>query len=281
MNERNHGLALLIVNDEFRHNPNHPNMKELSQRKGAREDTEKLRQTWTDLGYRVQVEENLTVEEIETVFDHVREDGDPEETIQEGDDSFVCCISSHGTWDQVQGAGVVYGADGVRREDGHAVEGAVDIKALAYKKFAPLETGCPKLKGQPKIFFIQACRGGRCERAISISDSETDQPPEMDFLFMYPTAPGRQSYRDDVYGSFFITNLCALLTLYADKCDLISILQAVIQKETVLDDPRELCSNKGEIVRTTRQCPTYDSSLCAPVFLSTKARRRYKRLALC
>ena len=155
----------------------------------------------------------------------------------------------------------------------------MDIKALAYRKFSALETGCPKLKSRPKIFFIQACRGGRCERTITISDS--DRPLEMDFLFMYPTSPGRQSYRDDVYGSCFITNLCGLLKLYADKRNLTSILHAVIQKETVLDDPRELCNNKGEVIQTTRQCPTYDSTLCGSVFFSYKAYGRYKRLGLC
>ena len=274
MNKKNHGLALLIVNEEFRHNPN-PDVKELSQRQGAGEDSEQLRQTWTDLGYRVRMEENLTVEEIETVFDEIREDGDPERTIQEGDDSFVCCISSHGTWDQVRGTGVVYGADGVRREDGHAVEGAVDFRTLAYEKFSPFKTGCPKLKGRPKMFFIQACRGGRHDRTISVYDPETDLPPEADFLFAYPTAPGRQSYRDDINGSIFIIDLSTSLKKHARSHDLISILQGVIQKETEEDDPCELCINNDTVI--ARQCPNFFSTLRRPVFFFNEPREQYER----
>lgn len=274
MNKKNHGLALLIVNEEFRCNPNHPNVKELCQRQGAGEDIEQLKEVWTYLGYRVRVEKNLTMEEIETVFDEVQGKGDSAMTIQESDDSFVCCVCSHGTWDQVLGTDVVYGTDGVRREDGQTVKGAMNIKVLALEKFSP--HSCLKLKGRPKMFFVQACRGGKSEMTISVSDTEAGLPPEADFIFVFSTAPGRQSYRNDLYGSIFITDLSTSLKKHAHSHDLISILQGVIQRETEQDDPCELHGNKGDVV-TTRQCPNFVSSLRRPVFFFTEPRQHYER----
>ena len=279
--ERKHGLALIIVNENFRCHPDDPKKKALPRRPSAIADIDRLVELWTFLGFRVRVERDLTEEQIRSLFDEIREDGDPDKTIQEGDDSFVCFFSSHGTWDQVLGRDVVWGVDGVRREDGKIIKGALDIKALAIEKFSPLKTGCPKLKGRPKVFFIQACRGGKCDRTICVYDPETDTLPEDDFVFVYSTSPGKLSYRKDPYGSFFVTDLSLFLTLYADKRDLISIIQAVIQKETVLDDPYEILNDRGDIIQRIRQCPNYTSSLRGPVFFFDKACRRYEKLALC
>ena len=273
--EEKHGLALIIGMEEFRRHHDDSERKALPRRVCAIADIDRLVELWRFLGYRVRVERDKTAEQIRSLFDEIREDGDPERTIQEGDDSFVCCISSHGTWDQVRAMDVVYGADGVRREDGHAVEGAVDIKALVIEKMSALKSGCPKLKGRPKMVFIQACRGGRHDRTISVYDPETDRLPENDFLFVFSTAQGNLSYHDDPYGSFFITDLSSLLTLYADKLDLIHIIQALNQVETVLHGPYEFSNDR------VRQCPNYTCSLRGPVFFSNKARRRYKKLALC
>ena len=49
--------------------------------------------------FTVRVERDKTADEMKNLFYEVSKLGDPAKTVQEGDDSFVCCISSHGGWD--------------------------------------------------------------------------------------------------------------------------------------------------------------------------------------
>lgn len=270
------------MNKTFRPHPKHSAVKALSERECADKDLDKLRTLWEFLGYRVRWEENQTAEEIKRIFNEIRTEGDPAKTIQEEDDSFVCCISSHGAWDPTLGTDVVYGVEGVwlEKEGQVVVEGALDIKALAYDKLSPLQEGCPKLKECPKLFFTQACRGkehGRIAEDGTMGTEKQFTPKrlqrETDFLFAYPTAPGCKSYRDTSDGSFFITYLCQYLKIYASELPLVPILEAVSQKQA-LDDPFELSNVK------TRQSPNFTSSLRGPVFFCNEARKRYKKKML-
>ena len=275
------------MNETFRHHPEHPEEKELERRDCADQDLGRLNKLWTSLGYRVRVERDQTAEQIKSLFDGVREEGDAKNTIQEGDDSFVCCISSHGTWDPALGTDVVYGVEGVRleKEGQVVVKGAVDIKALAYEKLSPLQHGCPKLKGRPKMFFTQACRGkeyGRVTDDGTMGTGKVFMPPkrlprETDFLFAYATAPGNKAYRN-LIGSFFITYLCEYLGDYAHKLPLVPILEAVSQQQTVREEPYDILTNNGMV--TTRQSPNFSSSLRGPVFFFNDARKRYKKRML-
>ena len=59
------------------------------------------------------MEEDKTAKEMESLFNEVRVQGDPAKTVQDGDDSFVCCISSHGYWNPTLNTDVVFGLTGV------------------------------------------------------------------------------------------------------------------------------------------------------------------------
>ncbi|CAH1795558.1 unnamed protein product [Owenia fusiformis] len=126
-------------------------------------------------------------------------------------DCFACVILSHGE------EGVVYGTDGV-----------VPIEKLT----EPFKGNkCESLRGKPKMFFIQACRGQKFDEGVETTDDdgegldETDAntvhriPAEADFLMAYSVVPGYFSWRNSTRGSWFIQALCSVLEKYGENPD--------------------------------------------------------------
>jgi len=101
---------------------------------------EALKRVFTDLRFVVQVENDLTRDEVV----HCMKVASCHNHQQYS--CFVCCILSHGA------IGAIYGADGR----------TVPIKDLTGLFKA---SSCPSLGGKPKVFFIQACQG--TEKQIS------------------------------------------------------------------------------------------------------------------
>lgn len=285
-----HGLALVVVNENF---------KCLESRKCASLDLERFEELFSTLQYRVRVEKDQTAEQMESLLKEVRKQGDASKTIQAGDDSFVCCISSHGGWDPILNTDVVFGVTGAIV--GGNLNGALDIKKLAYKVLSPLKDGCPALNDKPKMFFIQACRGNEYS-ALADDSSEVKKkhepairlPREADFLFAYATAPGKKAFRKDgpvdvtvrevdndgcQFGSFFISSLSANMGTYAKKLPLIPVLELVSQ-DLAAEERNIFEFDTSKRIVTTRQSPNFSSSLRGPVFFCNEARKRYKKRML-
>lgn len=118
-----------------------------------------------------------------------------------------------------------------------ASDGEFEVKDL-YEPF--LE--CSSLKGKPKLFFLQACRGGFTDvgviakttpehRLIDSTDAKGSFvncytiPTYADMLVMYSTIEGVVSFRN-TSGSWFIQAFCEELKLRPHE-DLLSILTNV------------------------------------------------------
>ncbi|KAK2099406.1 Caspase-1 [Saguinus oedipus] len=127
-------LALVICNDEF---------DSLSKRMGAEVDIIGMAMLLQNLGYKVDVEGNLTASEMTTeleAFAHRPE--------HKTSDSTFLVFMSHGTREGICG-----------KKYSKEVPDILQVDEV----FKKLNTrNCPSLKDKSKVIIIQACRGGEC-----------------------------------------------------------------------------------------------------------------------
>ncbi|XP_071114684.1 caspase-8-like [Haliotis cracherodii] len=115
---------------------------------------------------------------------------------------FVCVVMSHGS------------SKSIKASDGLDVNVDQITKQFTAEK-------CPSLRGKPKVFLFQACRGNQEQASLPhetdscCGDMEDDGtafvPNEADFLIARSTVDGYVSYRDSYKGSFYISNLVEIL----------------------------------------------------------------------
>lgn len=264
-----HGLALVIANEKF---------KGLPQRLCANVDERRLLKSLGNLGYRVVIRRNQTAENMDTLFRNIGRGGgnDGDLQIKREDDSFICIITSHGDWDAALNTDVIYGSD----------DATIDLQETAYKYLGT--TACNLLKGKPKLFFVQACRGGQYGRIAADDSGPSRLPHESDFFISYSTAPMTKAFRFDPnktqpeggridlsteqsydrynIGSFYITEICMAFDNFSKKMDLMAMILFVHQRLQADDN---MLFKLGP--RTTRQCPHMSVSLRGPVFFHDKA----------
>ena len=189
-----HGIAL-IINNRFKDSMLH------LEREGTERDEYNLVQTFYYLGYRPVVCNDLNSAEICYIFDNLDSflaDSGSEET---ANDSFVCCILSHGTKDSIIGS---------------------DSKPIS-RDYIEQQTGkSSMLSGKPKIFFVQACRGRDLgsepipTRRIQ-ADGDSDRA---DLYVCCAAVSGDKSYRNTRLGTWFITELCKILCEFGTRYNL-------------------------------------------------------------
>ena len=173
MNDGNHGVALIMNNIEWQQDKDGKQL--LSTRQGAREDGEALKISLEAIGYQVSLTENLTGNGMKEELERVRD-----KCINKGDDSFICCILSHG------GSYGIFGTD---------------KKCIPVNQFSEIlePDKCPQLMHKPKIFFIQACRGTEASMPIDGPGASDEIGPKVprgaDFYLSYATGPGHVALR--------------------------------------------------------------------------------------
>ncbi|KAK2162969.1 hypothetical protein LSH36_88g00021 [Paralvinella palmiformis] len=203
MNHKNRGHFIIINNKNFDSSTN------MGNRNGTDEDAANLYQRFKELGFDVKSYNNLKkIQMLKVMTDASRWD-------HSECDCFGCAMLSHGD------EGVVYGTDG---------QIALDRLIQPFK--GPQSY---TLRGKPKIFIIQACRGDQLDHGVEVqSDSEVPIeekvyriPVEADFVYAYSTVAGYYSWRNSTKGSWFIQAMCKMLKQHAYNMNFVQILTRV------------------------------------------------------
>ncbi|XP_053200718.1 caspase-3-like isoform X2 [Panonychus citri] len=194
---------------------NHKHFVSVATRNGTDIDAYILEKCFASLGFEVETHQDLKFAELQDVLKRVSGEVDHSDA-----DCFVCCILTHGEEEKLHASDHQYS------------------KRDVYELF----TGdkCPSLKGKPKVFLIQACRGNaedpgthldcQTDAAITIAqpaDRTQSIPIWADFLISYSTVEGYFSYRNTSSGGWFVQSLGPLLSTHGAYYDFVSILTHV------------------------------------------------------
>eukprot|EP00096_Caligus_rogercresseyi_P003660 TRINITY_DN1702_c0_g1_i1.p1 TRINITY_DN1702_c0_g1~~TRINITY_DN1702_c0_g1_i1.p1 ORF type:complete len:370 (+),score=116.41 TRINITY_DN1702_c0_g1_i1:336-1445(+) len=222
------GFALII-------NINSYDNDVLEERKGSSKDVENLSELFEHLKFITKVVQNPTRKEFMREVRSFAEEGE-----QEKSDMMILAVLSHGR------NGMIITHEGAK----------VDTEWI-YSQFN--NQRCPLLRGKPKFFIIQACRGDETDKVImqgqknkleSFSpasrkrrpptsvDTDTQfgatasfaedigraRPTWEDIVIAYSTIPGYVSIRDRETGTWFIQSLCRTFFRHAHENNLIDLL---------------------------------------------------------
>jgi len=218
------GYALIINNESFVNDI-------YKYRSGSTIDANNLDILFEQLGFKVIVQNNRTYQEM-------REDINSFAQRQEHASSNMAIIVllSHGE------DGLVFGTDG-RKVPNEWILGQFN------------NDNCPNLKGKPKLFIFQACRGDdpdygtaliipRLEEVDGLRSTQVDSqsftlealpplfekariPTVEDMLIAYATIPGYVAHRDNMRGTWFIESICNVFMNHAADTDIKEIMDEV------------------------------------------------------
>ena len=239
MNSQPHGKAIVIVNENFRTNPDNPALQ-LRKRSGAQKDLKCYEDMVRHLGYDVITRYDLKAMEMYEAIDEVAKEN------HEAFDSFICCISTHGDEQ------FMYGSDsvGVKRQE----------------VFQPLKES-PSLIRKPKMIFIQACRtkvetttaeSTSAAQAVTYCPDVTSK--DADVFIANATTAHNSSYRSQEYGSWFVYALYRIFTTYADRS---TLSQMMVKVNNVVCDRRGELREENQGTLSTvevQQCAEYTTS---------------------
>ncbi|XP_046335677.2 caspase-2-like [Haliotis rufescens] len=148
------GMVLIISNEDF--SQARANKEKLDDRKGSETDTTSLDVLFKQMHFQTIIYKNETKEGILKAVRKVRD------TMQQGQqECFICFLLSHGS------GGGVYGVDG-------QVADIMEITTLFDNE------NCKQLAGKPKLFFIQACRGNKCDMGVALPPDQQEDPAHGD-----------------------------------------------------------------------------------------------------
>ena len=204
-------------------------------RDGAKQDGEALKEALEKIRYQVIYRENYVKDKMIQKLKDLRGENIKlmsKMMIRPEDDSFICCLLSHG------GKDGVYGVD----------KQCVSIDELS--KILEPSDKFRKLNHKPKIFFVQACRGTdvMLDTAYVQAPKPLSVPCGADFFVSYATGPNHVALRHP-YPQFLSEELVV------PDMSLDDIVMEVHKKlagelPIVVEDKRHL--QIGQVVQTMR-----------------------------
>jgi len=219
------GLALIIDNENF-------DNEVLPTRTGSLVDSNNLDELFLQLGFKVTLRRNLSYYEM--IQEIQKFAAKPE---HRDVDMCAVVVMSHGRH------GLVAAADGRELE--------TEWLLRQFNNY-----GCPALKGKPKFFILQSCRGDEQDHGVvpkptfpedrfdsDASVIQGNQPPGSkfvtdgfrevtweDMLVSYATLPGYVANRDKYRGTWFIECLCKVFMENAHSLEVREMLDEVAAK---------------------------------------------------
>lgn len=207
---------MIICNINFAH---------LLERKGAEVDLAEMRQLLEGLGYTVEVEKDLSSQEMEDCLQRFA----ARKEHKTSDSTFVV-LMSHGLRDSL------CGVDCQGRDSNFL---SIDTVFSTFNN-----RNCQALWRKPKVIIIQACRGEN-DGDVYVSDSGASSAAqwsprefehdavqavhvESDFICLQSTTPDNKSWRNPETGSVFLTKLREQLQEHAWQCHLEEIFRKVL-----------------------------------------------------
>lgn len=189
----------------------------LSERNGTEADCLNLLETLSKMNFEVSVHKDFSHEQITERLEEVSNADHSEE------DCLLIAVMTHGDEKDV-----LYAKDEEYQVD------------ELWENFTVMN--CPTLAAKPKIFLIQACRGGNRDNFAMKMSAQSDAIPSReeatlfkipnfsDFIFMFSTIPSFVSWRNRSKGSWLIEAFCKVMgeDMYAD--DFLSLLTRTSHK---------------------------------------------------
>ena len=216
-----HGIAVIINNQNF------TKLEDIN----TTVDELNLIQTFRNLGYKIQVYNDLSANEIMSAFDDVQNQD------HGGYDSFVCCLLTCS-----DGQGNIYGCDCEK----------LGLDSLISRSLGGHK--CRSLYGKPKMIFVSTrcilMNGGLAARTEEDGSAVVPLvlPSQADFF--YGSSSASSGSTDG--SSFYITSLCEALCehgLYADLTSIHEIVQCAVAVRCQGSGLKQITENSNRLTK--------------------------------
>ncbi|XP_044013185.1 caspase-1-like isoform X1 [Aphidius gifuensis] len=212
MNHKNRGKCIVFNQETFDTG--------LKTRNGSSEDAKRIETTFKNLGFNVEILDDLEHTDIMKKIDELSNED------HRDNDCLCIFMLTHGLSNDLV----------------FAKDVAYDVKKI-WKPFTADK--CKTLAGKPKLFFIQACRGSQLDVGVQMRQRNTEirmntevdgnidtykLPTHADFLIAHSTVQGFYSWRNPTEGTWFVQCLCDVIDEHYTTTDLQKMLTICMRK---------------------------------------------------
>ncbi|XP_063880176.1 ankyrin-2-like isoform X1 [Scylla paramamosain] len=195
---------------------NYENFGEKDYRSGAIWDTKKLGNLFTKMDYQVETHHNLKYQKTKEILNFFRSSDKMAQV-----DCAVVCVLSHGV-----------------SQDTFITSDNIDMTVdEIYSYFT--DDQCPYLKGKPKLFLFNYCRGCYIEPGCALNKSQVnddlatqgtkENSPSRetlkDYISIYATMEGIKALRNMWKGTYFAEAVKRTFNQYADVLDVVRLAE--------------------------------------------------------